>query len=133
MTQDAVIFEILFWTQLKLKIIHEDTLLHRFWICFHNSTINVTNLISNVKCETFTLSFPQEMFTCVRSDESSIDCADSPRYYELNRSFGDVLEADQTMEEQPSQEAQMATSASDGLQVIEDLLEDRANRRSSKY
>ncbi|XP_056632092.1 uncharacterized protein LOC130890820 [Diorhabda carinulata] len=31
--------------------------------------------------------FNQEMFTCTRSDEA-IDCAESPRYYELNRNFG---------------------------------------------
>jgi len=29
----------------------------------------------------------QEIFTCTRSDES-IDCMESPRFYDLNRNFG---------------------------------------------
>ncbi|KAL1513988.1 hypothetical protein ABEB36_003319 [Hypothenemus hampei] len=33
--------------------------------------------------------FNQEIFTCTRSDES-IDCEESPRFYDLNRHFGDV-------------------------------------------
>ncbi|KAJ8955838.1 hypothetical protein NQ318_005382 [Aromia moschata] len=32
-------------------------------------------------------SSKKEMFTCTRADES-IDCAESPRYYGLNRNFG---------------------------------------------
>ncbi|XP_060522633.1 uncharacterized protein LOC132699766 [Cylas formicarius] len=31
--------------------------------------------------------FNQEMFTCTRSDES-MDCSQSPQFYELNRNFG---------------------------------------------
>ncbi|XP_018570675.1 uncharacterized protein LOC108910540 [Anoplophora glabripennis] len=31
--------------------------------------------------------FNQEMFTCTRADEA-IDCAESPKFYDLNRNFG---------------------------------------------
>nr|XP_022909813.1 uncharacterized protein LOC111420944 [Onthophagus taurus] len=37
--------------------------------------------------------FNQEMFTCTRSDEA-LNCDDSPRFYSLNKSFGDVLNTD---------------------------------------
>ncbi|KAJ8923963.1 hypothetical protein NQ315_006739, partial [Exocentrus adspersus] len=37
--------------------------------------------------------FNQEMFTCTRADES-MDCAESPRFYELNRNFGSEEVAD---------------------------------------
>ncbi|XP_030756828.1 U-scoloptoxin(01)-Cw1a-like [Sitophilus oryzae] len=33
--------------------------------------------------------FNQEIFTCTRSDES-IDCVESPRFYDLNRNFGNA-------------------------------------------
>ncbi|KAJ8978827.1 hypothetical protein NQ317_018918 [Molorchus minor] len=39
--------------------------------------------------------FNQEMFTCTRADEA-IDCADSPRFYDLNRNFGSEEDAGHT-------------------------------------
>lgn len=80
--------------------------------------------------------FNQEIFTCTRSDEA-INCADSPRFYSLNRSFGDTIESDEVSEESSPQQVDDATSVPEVPQLIEDALEQRhANspiRRSSKY
>ncbi|GJQ76251.1 hypothetical protein Trydic_g1986 [Trypoxylus dichotomus] len=80
--------------------------------------------------------FNQEIFTCTRSDES-INCADSPRFYSLNRSFGEVEEHEEILEESSPQQVDDATSVPEIPQAIEDTLEQRhpaqALRRSSKY
>ncbi|ERL88910.1 U-scoloptoxin(01)-Cw1a [Dendroctonus ponderosae] len=53
--------------------------------------------------------FNQELFTCTRSDESIIDCAESPRFYDLNRNFGSAeveatgTESSSGLEEEPQE------------------------------
>ncbi|XP_045477678.1 uncharacterized protein LOC123682901 [Harmonia axyridis] len=39
--------------------------------------------------------FNQEIFTCTRADES-MDCSDSPRFYDLNRNFGNIEDETET-------------------------------------
>lgn len=52
---------------------------------------------------TNTFLFQQEMFTCTRYDDS-IECADSPKYYELNKSFGIPEKEDPPVVEETQQE-----------------------------
>ncbi|KAJ8941681.1 hypothetical protein NQ314_010327 [Rhamnusium bicolor] len=71
--------------------------------------------------------FNQEMFTCTRSDEA-IDCAESPRYYELNRNFGSEEVADVT----ESSDLENITAVPDVPQAIGRTYTRRAKKFSSK-
>ncbi|XP_017778211.1 PREDICTED: uncharacterized protein LOC108563907 [Nicrophorus vespilloides] len=90
---------------------------------------------SNGRSQTFRWSFicpeetvfNQEIFTCTRSDES-IDCADSPRYYNLNTNFGDDLSvaevpAASSAEEEQEQE-QPASDAEEETVVVPEVAQD---------
>ncbi|KAF7265381.1 U-scoloptoxin(01)-Cw1a-like [Rhynchophorus ferrugineus] len=54
--------------------------------------------------------FNQEIFTCTRSDES-IDCAESPRFYDLNRNFGNVEVEISATEPATADESEVAVPA----------------------
>lgn len=69
----------------------------------------------------------------MRSDES-IDCAESPRYYNLNVGFGDVQENENhTTDEAEEEHVDNSPALGEPSQVLEPERKPEINRRISKF
>lgn len=75
----------------------------------------------------------QEIFTCTRADES-IDCADSPRFYNLNAGFGDLQENENHVTDEMELNVENSPAAlGEPSQHLELERKPDMNRRTSKF